>query len=153
MRLFTIQHRVQVLINTDPQRRCYNGCYFSAEWQWTGWVDLVLNVTEETLEDKLKFWRDLNDYAVSQRGAGAKKEFRAVPEALGQPVDCDFSSLELRILANLEASQAAKPPKDQHRITAAEIFSVSEENVTDEQRRYAKIINAGLIYGPTGRPK
>lgn len=39
------------------------------------------NVSAETVEDKLKFWRELNDYAISQRGAAARCEYRAVSEA------------------------------------------------------------------------
>jgi hypothetical protein len=79
--LYTIQRRSQVVVNTDPQRRCYNGCHFSSELQWTAWEDLNLHMAEDTVENKLTFWRELNDYAVSQRGEGAKCEFRAVPEA------------------------------------------------------------------------
>jgi len=75
--LFVIESRRRMLINTDPQRRCYNGCHFSSELVWTEWEVLNCNVTPETVEDKLKFWRELNDYAVSQRGEGAKSEFQS----------------------------------------------------------------------------
>ncbi len=67
-------------MNTDPQRRCYNGCHAKSEMQWAAWEDLNLHVSEDTVEDKLKFWRDLNDYAVSQRGEGARRQFEAVLE-------------------------------------------------------------------------
>lgn len=76
---FTIWKRKQVLVNTDPQRRCYNGCHFSSELRWTAWEELNLDVSADTVEDKLKFWRELNDYAVSQRGQSALAEFKAEP--------------------------------------------------------------------------
>jgi hypothetical protein len=75
---YTIERRARIEVNTDPQRRCYNGCHFSSELQWTNWETLNSNVSEETLDDKLTFWRELNDYAVSQRGESAKCEFRSV---------------------------------------------------------------------------
>lgn len=76
----TIQSRRRILINTDPQRRCYNGCHFSSELVWSEWEVLNYNVTEDSVQDKLKFWRELGDYAVSQRGESARSEFRAVQE-------------------------------------------------------------------------
>ena len=82
-RTYTIQRRKKVLVNTDPQRRCYNGAHFSYEFHWSGWEALNIGVSAETLESKLTFWRDLNDYAVSQRGSSARCEFRAVPEGEG----------------------------------------------------------------------
>jgi len=38
MILYQIATRKQVMVNTDPQRRCYNGCNFSEELQWTAWA-------------------------------------------------------------------------------------------------------------------
>lgn len=75
-----IQARTKVEVNTDPQRRCYNGCHFSSELRWTEWEDLQ-STTEEKKEAKLKFWRELNDYAVSQRGKSAYIEYRAITES------------------------------------------------------------------------
>ena len=77
---FTIERRRKVLVNTDPMRRCYNGCYFSTELVWSDWETLNLNVSQETVEDKLAFWKELNAYAVSQRGEEARCEFRAIEE-------------------------------------------------------------------------
>lgn len=74
----TIEHRSRRLINTDPQRRCYNGCNYSEALVWSEWKDLEYP-QEEHLEERLKFWRELNDYAVSQRGESAKSEFRRKP--------------------------------------------------------------------------
>lgn len=75
-RMPNILHRKQILVNTDPQRRCYNGCNFSEELQWTGWSVLEVGIPQERIEQRLTFWRELNDYAVSQRGEGAKSEFK-----------------------------------------------------------------------------
>lgn len=77
---FTVQHRVRVLVNTDPQRRCYNGAHFSSELQWTAWEVLASGVTAERLDNVLTFWKELNEYAVSQRGEGARREFRVEEE-------------------------------------------------------------------------
>ena len=63
----------------------------------------------------------------------------------------DYSQIELRIMAHLAHDEgmlkAFTEGKDIHRSTAAEIFGVSLEEVTNEQRRNAKAINFGLIYG------
>lgn len=75
MSLHNIKTRKRILINTDPQRRCYNGCHYSSDLIWSSWGVLEYEVPEDRLEDRLKFWRELNDYAVSQRGEGARAEF------------------------------------------------------------------------------
>lgn len=66
-------------------------------------------------------------------------------------VAADYSQIELRIMAHLAndagMQKAFAEGKDIHRSTAAEIFGVSLEEVTNEQRRNAKAINFGLIYG------
>ena len=71
-----IMRRQKAFVNTDPQRRCYNGAYHSYEWQWSGW-EIMERMDESQVEDRLKFWRGLNDFAVSQRGEGAKCEYKA----------------------------------------------------------------------------
>jgi len=76
MLTFTIVKRERRLINTDPQRRCYNGAHFSSELVWSGWEPLVFGVTKSKAKSALTFWRELNDYAVSQRSAEAKSEFK-----------------------------------------------------------------------------
>ena len=73
-----IMTRSRHLINTDPQRRCYYGCHFSSELVWSSW-EVLQFTTADKAEDRLKFWRELNDYAVSQRGEGARSEFKAEP--------------------------------------------------------------------------
>lgn len=73
--MITIQHRRRIAVNTDPQRRCYNGCHARSELQWNEWEDLEYT-TEDKVDARLEFWRDLNDYAVSARGESARREFR-----------------------------------------------------------------------------
>jgi DNA polymerase-1 len=66
-------------------------------------------------------------------------------------VAADYSQIELRILAHLSGEEsllrAFSAGEDIHRATAAEVFGVPPEAVTDEQRRRAKTINFGLLYG------
>ncbi|QLB14851.1 DNA polymerase I [Mannheimia granulomatis] len=66
-------------------------------------------------------------------------------------VAADYSQIELRIMAHLADDEgmitAFAQGKDIHRATAAEIFGVALDEVTSEQRRSAKAINFGLIYG------
>ncbi len=66
-------------------------------------------------------------------------------------LSADYSQIELRIMAHLSGDaglrQAFAQGADVHRATAAEVFDVELDSVTDEQRRNAKAINFGLIYG------
>ena len=63
----------------------------------------------------------------------------------------DYSQIELRIMAHLSGDEsllhAFKEGLDVHRATASEVFGVAVDQVSSEQRRYAKVINFGLIYG------
>ncbi|MGO4325520.1 DNA polymerase I [Cupriavidus sp. 2TAF22] len=66
-------------------------------------------------------------------------------------VSADYSQIELRIMAHISGDEnllrAFAEGADVHRATAAEIFGVEQAAVNSEQRRYAKVINFGLIYG------
>jgi DNA polymerase-1 len=66
-------------------------------------------------------------------------------------VSADYSQIELRIMAHLSDDtrllDAFARGEDVHRATAAEVFNLTPIEVTSEQRRYAKTINFGLIYG------
>ena len=84
------------------------------------------------------------------------EEGRRVREAFVAPAGCrilsaDYSQIELRIMAHISGDEgllkAFCEGRDIHRATAAEVFGVPLEAVTAEQRRMAKVINFGLIYG------
>ncbi|MFD0669618.1 DNA polymerase I [Ramlibacter sp. MAHUQ-53] len=83
-------------------------------------------------------------------------EGRRVREAFVAPpghviASADYSQIELRIMAHLSEDEALlrafNEGQDVHRATAAEVFGVTPQQVSTEQRRYAKVINFGLIYG------
>ena len=83
-------------------------------------------------------------------------EGRRVREAFVAPegkliASADYSQIELRIMAHLSGDEALlnafKNGLDVHKATAAEVFGVGVDEVSSEQRRYAKVINFGLIYG------
>ena len=66
-------------------------------------------------------------------------------------LSADYSQIELRIMAHIAEDEnlltAFREGKDVHQATAAEIFGIPLDDVNSEQRRYAKVINFGLIYG------
>jgi len=74
-----------------------------------------------------------------------------VPEPGFIIVSADYSQIELRIMAHLSGDAglcgAFAEGRDVHRATAAEVFGEDPDKVTDEQRRHAKAVNFGLIYG------
>ncbi len=74
-----------------------------------------------------------------------------VPEKGNVLISADYSQIELRIMAHLSKDKnlinAFNKGLDVHSSTAAEVFGVNIKNVTDEQRRSAKAINFGLMYG------
>jgi DNA polymerase I len=84
---------------------------------------------------------------------GKKIRHAFVPDAGFRMVSADYSQIELRVLAHFcedPAFLAAfRAGADIHRRTAAEVFGVAEPDVTAEQRRIAKAINFGLVFGQT----
>ena len=82
-------------------------------------------------------------------GRRIREAFVAAPGCV--LVSADYSQIELRIMAHISEDanmlKAFADGEDIHRATAAEIFGVGLAEVSSEQRRYAKVINFGLIYG------
>ena len=85
----------------------------------------------------------------SEEGRLIRRAFIAPPECV--LLAADYSQIELRIMAHLSQDpsllRAFANNWDIHTATASEIFLVDQSNVTDEQRRRAKAVNFGLIYG------
>jgi hypothetical protein len=67
-----IETRKLQVINIDPQHRCYDGVNAKEEMVWTQ----LESVHDEQVERRLRFWQELNDYAINARGNSAKCEFR-----------------------------------------------------------------------------
>ena len=74
-----------------------------------------------------------------------------VPEEGCVFLDADYSQIELRVLAHCSGDerliQAYREEKDIHRITASQVFHIPFDQVTDLQRRNAKAVNFGIVYG------
>ncbi len=85
----------------------------------------------------------------SPEGRRVRRAFIAAPGH--RIVSADYSQIELRIMAHLSGDEgllaAFERGDDIHRATAAEVFGLERDQVSAEQRRYAKAINFGLIYG------
>ncbi|MEN9543512.1 MAG: hypothetical protein RLZZ598_345, partial [Pseudomonadota bacterium] len=82
-------------------------------------------------------------------GRRVREAFVAKPGSV--ILSADYSQIELRIMAHISEDEvllkAFADGIDVHRATAAEVFGVAVDQVSGEQRRYAKVINFGLIYG------
>lgn len=85
----------------------------------------------------------------TSEGRRIREAFIAAPDC--QIISADYSQIELRIMAHISQDagllKAFAAGEDIHRATAAEVFGIPVEQVDQEQRRYAKVINFGLIYG------
>jgi len=90
---------------------------------------------------------------IPAKGEMAQRIRRAfVPAKKGWKIlGADYSQIELRILAHLSGdavlTKAFNEDKDIHKITASEVFGVPVDEVTDEMRDQAKVVNFGIIYG------
>lgn len=82
-------------------------------------------------------------------GAEIRKMF--VPKPGCVLVDADYSQIELRVLAHIADDKAMQEAfagnTDIHTVTAAQVFDVPQESVTPLQRRHAKAVNFGIVYG------
>ena len=82
-------------------------------------------------------------------GAEIRKMF--VPKEGYVLVDADYSQIELRVLAHIAddpvMQEAFKSGMDIHAVTASQVFGVAPEEVTPLQRRHAKAVNFGIVYG------
>ncbi len=82
-------------------------------------------------------------------GAEIRKMF--VPKPGCVLVDADYSQIELRVLAHIAGDavmqDAFKSGQDIHTVTASQVFGVAPEEVTPLQRRHAKAVNFGIVYG------
>ncbi|MGA0846902.1 MAG: DNA polymerase, partial [Luteolibacter sp.] len=85
----------------------------------------------------------------SEAGRRIRKAF--VPRAGHTLLSCDYSQIELRVMAALANDatmiEAFRNGTDIHTVTAAKVFVVDPENVTSDMRRTAKMVNFGIIYG------
>ena len=88
----------------------------------------------------------------TSEGRKVREAFVATPGCV--IASADYSQIELRIMAHLSDDEALLKAfhdgQDVHRATAAEVFGIGVDQVSSEQRRYAKVINFGLIYGMSG---
>ena len=82
-------------------------------------------------------------------GAEIRKMF--IPKPGHVLVDADYSQIELRVLAHIADDKVMQDAfisgMDVHTVTAAQVFGVAPENVTSLQRRHAKAVNFGIVYG------
>ncbi len=82
-------------------------------------------------------------------GSEIRKMF--IPKTGYVLVDADYSQIELRVLAHIaddtSMQNAFKSGMDIHTVTASQVFGVEPENVTSLQRRHAKAVNFGIVYG------
>lgn len=95
---------------------------------------------------------DPNLQNIPVRTAEGRRVREAFIAAPGHVIaSADYSQIELRIMAHISGDEslmrAFTEGLDVHRATAGEVFGVPPEQVSSEQRRYAKVINFGLIYG------
>src|SRR5262249_47445311 len=85
----------------------------------------------------------------TEQGRQIRRAF--VPDPGHRFLSADYSQIELRVLAHLCGDpalvEAFRAGEDIHRRTAAEVFGVPPEAVSDDMRRRAKVVNFGVIYG------
>lgn len=97
--------------------------------------------------------RDPSLHGLPSKGESEKARAAVIAEENFQLMSYDLSQIELRILASVSMDEglirAFNSGCDVHKMTAAEVFEVNIKDVTDDQRKAAKAINFGIIYGQT----
>jgi len=105
--MYTLYKRNYVLVNTDPERRCFDGYHFSAEWRWTEWEPHISGLSKDMAVWELDFHQRLTAYAVKARGKGAKCEYKIEDEmSIDNYEDVIDSRDVIERIAELEAMQA-----------------------------------------------
>lgn len=77
MKTHTIWTRRPVEVNTDPQRRCYNGCHAKSRMEWTDWADLFDVSSEEDGEESIRTFQSINpshEYVLTPIGVQPERE-------------------------------------------------------------------------------
>jgi len=98
--------------------------------------------------------RDPNLQNIPVRGKTGREIRKAfIPKNGNVMISADYSQIELRVMAHISGDksliEAFREGKDIHSATASRIFNITPESVTTDQRRIAKMINFGVIYGMT----
>jgi len=88
-------------------RLCYDGAHDSSKSGWSEWEHLDYT-TAERIAERLKFWTELNEYAVGHRGAGAKREFKVLALACGAPTAPPNRRLNKMITPDLTHQRCAQ---------------------------------------------
>lgn len=70
----TLWVRKQIEVNTDPQRRCYDGCHARSEMQWTAWGEIITYRNQDDNEATAK------DSAATFKRINPTREYRVLPE-------------------------------------------------------------------------
>lgn len=95
--------------------------------------------------------QDPNLQNIPQRGDGKTIRRAFITEPAWILVSFDYSQIELRLAAHLSRDPRMigvfKSNQDIHRVTAAVVFNISPEEVTEDMRRQAKVLNFGIVYG------
>ncbi len=70
---YIVYSREKFEYNTDPLRRCYNGCHFKSEWRWSQWNQLSGRLSKEDAEASVRGW-----YTIGRKTC----EYKAFPEGV-----------------------------------------------------------------------
>lgn len=126
-----------------------NGIVSSADERGRVRTTLVQNAATTTRLSS----RNPSLHGLPSKGESQRARAAVIAEKKFKLISYDLSQIELRLLASVSGDEglikAFKSGCDVHRMTAAEVFGVNLEDVTNDQRSAAKAINFGIIYGQT----